>query len=324
MTTIIATKDSILSDGKVTVGGRVDQLNFCKVRKIGNYLVGGAGRVTSVLRFFDWFSTKIHAEDLQSMSDILVIDIPQDERDEEFTALIVTPDGRILYHEGNDVTRVLECSGDYYAIGSGSDYALAALDAGATPEAAMEVAKYRDCYSGGETFKVEFEEQLTIPETREEASELTREQLLDIVYGKVKLAEQDEPVSTPEEDAMQELVEVSQDLDLYNGKGLPEETGPGSACIHEYIYDTSTQLLTHPPKHKGVCKFCGKITYTESSSVSENLWVENTGEQPVYDDVEVEVILCNGEMGTGGNAEDWRWNLSGSGDDILKWRLHNA
>lgn len=216
MTTIIATKDSILSDGKVTVGARVDQLNFCKVRNIGNYLIGGAGRASSITKFFDWFATKVHAEDLQSMSDILVIDIPQDERDEEFTALIVTPDGRILIHEGNDVTRVLECGGDYYAIGSGSDYALAALDAGATPEAAMEVAKYRDCYSGGETFKVEFEEQAVIPETREEASELTREQLLDIVYGKAEAVEQEESVSTPEEDAMQELVQVSQEAGLYD------------------------------------------------------------------------------------------------------------
>ena len=212
MTTIIATKDSILSDGKVTVGARVDQLNFCKVRNIGNYLIGGAGRASSITKFFDWFATKVHAEDLQSMSDILVIDIPQDERDEEFTALIVTPDGRILIHEGNDVTRVLECAGDYYSIGSGSDYALAALDAGATPEAAMEVAKYRDCYSGGETFKVEFEEQIFIPKTREEASELTREQLLDIVCGKEEVVEQEEPVSTPEEDAMQELVEVAQEI----------------------------------------------------------------------------------------------------------------
>ena len=282
MTTIIATKDSILSDGKVTVGGRVDQLNFCKVRNIGNYLVGGAGRVTSVLRFFDWFSTKIHAEDLQSMSDILVIDIPQDERDEEFTALIVTPDGRILYHEGNDVTRVLECSGDYYAIGSGSDYALAALDAGASPEAAMEVAKYRDCYSGGETFKVEFEELLKIPETREEASKLTYEQLLDIICGKVETAEQDDYISTPEESAMQELVEVSQDLDLYSGKG---------------------------------------------SDVVENPWIENTGEQPVDDDVVIDVMYYSGNIDQASLAESCSWRLPEGGNTcgrILKWRLHNA
>ena len=246
MTTIIATKDSILSDGKVTVGARVDQLNFCKVRNIGNYLIGGAGRASSITKFFDWFATKVHAEDLQSMSDILVIDIPQDERDEEFTALIVTPDGRILIHEGNDVTRVLECAGDYYSIGSGSDYALAALDAGATPEAAMEVAKYRDCYSGGETFKVEFEEQIFIPKTREEASELTREQLLDIVCGKEEeVAEQEEPVSTPEEDAMQELVQVSQEAELYNSptKDHPwtDNTGEcpveGDALIDVMWYD---------------------------------------------------------------------------------------
>ena len=52
MTTIIATRNKILSDGKVTVGSRVDQYNFKKVRKIGDYLVGGAGRLSSILTFF--------------------------------------------------------------------------------------------------------------------------------------------------------------------------------------------------------------------------------------------------------------------------------
>ena len=253
MTTIIATKDSILCDGKVTVGARVDQLNFCKVRNIGNYLIGGAGRASSITKFFDWFATKVHAEDLQSMSDILVIDIPQDERDEEFTALIVTPDGRILIHEGNDVTRVLECAGDYYSIGSGSDYALAALDAGATPEAAMEVAKYRDCYSGGETFKVEFEEQAVIPETREEASELTREQLLDIVYGKVEDLEQEESVSTPEEDDMQELVQASQEAALSDS---PNKDHPWVENTGECPVDDNAKvdvILVNGDEYEGYC-----------------------------------------------------------------------
>lgn len=195
MTTIIATKDMVLSDGKVTVGNRVDQLNFCKVRNIGNYLLGGAGRASSITKFFNWFETKVHAEELQSMSDRIVIDIPPDERDEDFYALIVTPDKEILLYENNDVTRslLIEDKG-YYAIGSGADFALAALDAGVSPEQAMEIAKQRDCYSGGDTFKVMFDEQLVIPETREKASELTREQLLDIVYGKEVVDESDSPL----------------------------------------------------------------------------------------------------------------------------------
>ena len=82
MTTIIATKNKILSDGKVTFGGRVDSINFKKVRKIGDYLVGGAGRLTSVLSFFQWFEQNLQCEAARDAVPGLMIHSDPDKEDE--------------------------------------------------------------------------------------------------------------------------------------------------------------------------------------------------------------------------------------------------
>ena len=179
MTTIIATKTKILSDGKVTVGSRVDQYNFKKVRKIGDYLVGGAGRLSSILTFFAWFEQNLQCQAAQESIPGLMIQSDPDKEDEEFVALVVHPDGRIFIHEGNNPARAFPIEAEYYAVGSGADFALAALDGGCTPEEAMVVAKMRDAFSGGETF---IEEQDDIVEiTDEMLREFSREQLLNML-----------------------------------------------------------------------------------------------------------------------------------------------
>lgn len=207
MTTIIATKDKILSDGKVTVGERVDSLNFCKVRNIGNYLVGGAGRATSVLKFFDWWGHKVSVEQANAFDPNLGITVLPDEKDEDFQAIVVTPTGEMYVYEGNDITRALPIEEEFYSIGSGSDYALAALHAGATPEDAIEVAKRLDCYSGGKTFiesHIVWEE---LPETREQAEEYTKEQLLDMIFGKEEVIEEGEQSAGPIDQEIQKVLE---------------------------------------------------------------------------------------------------------------------
>lgn len=179
MTTIIATKTKILSDGKVTVGSRVDQYNFKKVRKIGDYLVGGAGRLSSILTFFAWFEQNLQCQAAQESIPGLMIQSDPDKEDEEFVALVVHPDGRIFIHEGNNPARAFPIEAEYYAVGSGADFALAALDGGCTPEEAMAVAKMRDAFSGGETFVEEQDEIVEI--TDEMLREFSREQLLNML-----------------------------------------------------------------------------------------------------------------------------------------------
>lgn len=179
MTTIIATRNKILSDGKVTVGSRVDQYNFKKVRKIGDYLVGGAGRLSSILTFFSWFEQNLQCQAAQEAIPGLMIQSDPDKEDEEFVALVVHPDGKIFIHEGNNPARAMPIEAEYYAVGSGADYALAALDGGATPEVAMDVAKLRDAFSGGDTF-IE-EQKVPVDITDEDLRGFTRAQLLNLL-----------------------------------------------------------------------------------------------------------------------------------------------
>lgn len=185
MTTIIVTKDRILSDGLVSVGNRVDTTNFKKVRKIGGYLVGGAGRLSSILTFFTWMEQVVRLEGIQEHVPELVIQSDPEREDDEFMAVVVHPDGEIYLHEGNDPSRAYPLHCEYYAIGSGSDYALAALDAGVTPEEAMEVAKYRDTHSGGETFiellATEEDEIVELEITEEMLQQLSKEELISLL-----------------------------------------------------------------------------------------------------------------------------------------------
>ena len=56
-----------------------------------------------------------------------------------------------------------------------------------------------------------------------------------------------------------------------------------------------------------------------------NEWIKNTGEQPVEDDVLVDVMMDGEahEEEQGYRACTWRWNFIGE-CDITYWRLHKA
>lgn len=214
MTTIIATKTKILSDGKTTVGSRVDDYDFKKVRKIGDYLVGGAGRLTSILTFFSWFEQNLQCQAAQEAIPGLMIQSDPDKDDEDFVALVVHPDGKIFIHEGADPRRAFPIDREYTAVGSGADFALAAMDAGATPEEAMEVAKRRDAFSGGETFVEEQDEVIDI--TDEDLRNFTKEQLLNMLLTGSPEGEEGARILAGEntENEQEELQVVGQDGNL--------------------------------------------------------------------------------------------------------------
>lgn len=214
MTTIIATKTKILSDGKTTVGSRVDDYDFKKVRKIGDYLVGGAGRLTSILTFFSWFEQNLQCQAAQEAIPGLMIQSDPDKDDEDFVALVVHPDGKIFIHEGADPRRAFPIDREYTAVGSGSDFALAAMDAGATPEQAMEVAKRRDAFSGGETFVEERDELIDI--TDEDLRNFTKEQLLNMLLTGSPEGEEGARILAGENtvDEQEELQVIGQDGSL--------------------------------------------------------------------------------------------------------------
>ena len=216
MTTIIATKTKILSDGKTTVGNRVDDYDFKKVRKIGDYLVGGAGRLTSILTFFAWFEQNLQCQAAQEAIPGLMIQSDPDKDDEDFVALVVHPDGKIFIHEGADPRRAFPIDREYTAVGSGADFALAALDAGATPEEAMEVAKRRDAFSGGETF-IEVQDEI-VEITDEMLRGFSKEQLLNMLLTGSPDGDEAARLLAGEDGEQKELLSDEQDGSI----GLPQ------------------------------------------------------------------------------------------------------
>lgn len=181
--TTIAYRDGIMaSDGKITSGDRIDWLDLKKVRKINNCLIGGAGRLRSVFAFFDWFERWSDAQVVQGQAPHVDVFIPEGIDDEDFYGLVVFSDGTIFHYEGGKYS--YEIPGEKYtSIGSGSYYALAALDAGVSAEEAVKIASGRDVFTGGQIFV----EQLDIePEdiTLEEAQAMTKEELLALMFPK--------------------------------------------------------------------------------------------------------------------------------------------
>lgn len=65
---------------------------------------------------------------------------------EDIFAMLVDKKGRIWVYEGRIWQRMPK---PYFSVGSGSVFALAAMDAGATAEEAVKIAKGRDPFSGG-------------------------------------------------------------------------------------------------------------------------------------------------------------------------------
>lgn len=183
MTTIIVHGDKMLCDGQITSGERIDSYNFKKIRKINGCVIGGAGRLSSVLAFFDWFDTYSNSLSVKSSAPEVEIMIPEGINDDDFTGLVMFTDGEVFLYEGGKRCYPV-FNPNYYAIGSGADWALAALDAGATPEEALEIAKKRDVYSGGETFIEKLEPEDDMFESRDKADQYTKEQLLDNIFGK--------------------------------------------------------------------------------------------------------------------------------------------
>lgn len=61
--TTIAIKDNIMcSDTQCSMGDMVTNYTTSKVQEIDGYLVGGAGRYSSILKFQAWFEDKLAAE----------------------------------------------------------------------------------------------------------------------------------------------------------------------------------------------------------------------------------------------------------------------
>lgn len=132
MTTIATDGRHMAGDGQVCSNDRIEQGNCVKVRRLADgRLLGVAGDAYNYDGFQKWMEEGG--------------DVPTPEG--SFSALTLSPDGTIRTWDEKGRSYVEQgCA----AIGSGSSYALAAMDAGRTAEDAVKIACGRDVWSGGD------------------------------------------------------------------------------------------------------------------------------------------------------------------------------
>ena len=149
MTTVLVTKDNeMLSDSQMSSGSFILSYECKKIENINGYLVGVAGTWSYAVAFKEWFSELEETKEAVEQFPDCDITLPEiDDSGDEFYALVLSPDGTLTCFEDNNVSFEVEKP---YGIGSGSEYAICALDAGADGYTAMTVAIKRDTKSGGE------------------------------------------------------------------------------------------------------------------------------------------------------------------------------
>lgn len=187
MTTVAYRNGVMVADGRVTAFDRIEGDDFVKVFNINGLLVGGAGSATSIMKFVDWVEKLTQTQIAQSLFVDGTVNIvpPENIKEEDFTALIVSEeDGIVQYYGGENFIR---WDKEYVAIGSGADYALAVMDAGFDAEKAVEIAMQRDVYSGGQITKVTFDDidddGLFSHMTEEDLNKMTKKELIALFLG---------------------------------------------------------------------------------------------------------------------------------------------
>jgi hypothetical protein len=109
-----------------------------KIFRGKSYIVGYAGTETAGQKFVSWLKNKDNDKPIVS----------------DFEALVLHFDGKIEYWDDNMFP--IPVHADYYAIGSGADFASGALFLGHSTEEAVKAAREHDVYTGGRirTYKI--------------------------------------------------------------------------------------------------------------------------------------------------------------------------
>jgi ATP-dependent protease HslVU (ClpYQ) peptidase subunit len=120
------------ADSQSTAGPTKSQTPRPKVQRIHGHLLAAVGRTDAIPSFFEWYQKGC----------------PKDQKPElgeSFEAMVLTPEGLYQYYERLEAVEVVE---EFWAIGQGSEIALGAMGAGATPERAVEIACEFNIYTG--------------------------------------------------------------------------------------------------------------------------------------------------------------------------------
>ncbi len=142
--TTICWRDGILAcDSRMTAGDTIMSDQCDKIIEItdgaGNpMLIAGSGHLDDIAAFAFWVKGGCVVKEKP--------DLDQD----SFAALFVNHDGLCFKHMGKHKFGLPIRQGEYTAIGTGRDFALAAMDSGRNAVEAVNVAIGRDPFSGGE------------------------------------------------------------------------------------------------------------------------------------------------------------------------------
>lgn len=109
-----------------------------KIFKRNGYLVGFSGRADTAAILLWWFENGAKPEEWP--------DPHTSDDDIDTSMLVVSPEGKVMFYERFPIPIVME--NEYFSIGSGRDFALAAMELGHNPEKAVEIACKLDAFSG--------------------------------------------------------------------------------------------------------------------------------------------------------------------------------
>lgn len=130
--TTVAWDGKTLAADRLSLGGGTRFGEVTKIAKSPNgILVGAAGHLTATAGFLRWVKG-----DMKGKKPPL----------NNSTAMVIYPNGTVELHDENGYSSI---EADYVAIGSGEDYAIAAMTLGHTAKEAVEVAIKVSTTSGG-------------------------------------------------------------------------------------------------------------------------------------------------------------------------------
>ena len=273
MTTIIydAKNKQMLGDGRISQGTQVTKDDFVKVHNINGILVGAAGVVTHMLKFFEYFEQNTTAEIFQQETMGLVnIVFPETPNEDQFEALVAYPSGELFLFEGN--SSILLGQDVSFAIGSGGPYALGALESGAAGEEAMRVATKFDTMSGGEITIVQLEDEPE-PLTREVAENLSKDELINRMFGEediesVNTKETSSDVSVNHEDCLNHIYSWTDTIVLWQEKDTQEylfEVDGIEYSVGAYTFTEYNRADMDIDEVRSICEDM-QVTYSKSNT----------------------------------------------------------
>jgi ATP-dependent protease HslVU (ClpYQ) peptidase subunit len=137
MTTVVFANGVMAAD-RMACEGNNKSGRMTKIFRSRGHLVGFSGSADVSMVLLRWFENGANEEEWPD---------PHGDDNLESSMLVVTPAGQVLQYERFPIPLIMEH--EFHAIGSGRDFALAALHLGCDARAAVELASKLDAYTGG-------------------------------------------------------------------------------------------------------------------------------------------------------------------------------